>query len=249
MRVLFMKKFLIFTLSILGVLLIGFGIFLFMLFRPVAVESGPKAYYRVDEGAVEVFSLKNGEVKSLLAYLKPGESFMAPTVSKESLEVPFWLNWIEPMVVNAVGRARYFMYKESKKSKYDEFTVGYTNKTIRKGFVRELEQTRLLRNIELDFLPDEFSFFAQVTGVSITARGIVSVPDPSGDKLLMHLKSLKIGSFTVPENGLRAVENLFAKAYTQSGNFPIKLLKIKFTNETMIMSFRKTAGSGTGIFS
>ena len=246
MRARFMKKFLVFTLSILSLFLLAFGIFLFMLFRPVSTE-GPKAYYRVDEGAVEVFGLKDGEVQSLLAYLRPGETLTAPTVSKASSEVPFGLNWLEPVIMDAVGRARYFMYKEGKKSKYSEFTVGYTNETIRKGFIRALERTRLLKYIELVFFPNEFSFFAQGIGVSITARGIVSVPEAGGDKLLLHLKWLKIGSFEVPENGLRAIENLFAKAYVQSGNFSIKLLRITFTDKTMIMSFRKTAGDKSGI--
>ena len=273
-----MKKFLAFTLSILALFLLAFGIFLYMLFRPVSTMEGPKASYRVEEGSVEVFSLKNGEAQSLLGLVNPGETLVAPTVStasmeipswlrtlispmapkvpkvpggatvsQTSLEVPFWLNWVEPVVVDAVGRARYFMYKEGKKTKYSDFTVGYTNQTIRKGFIRELERTRILKNIELDFLPGGFSFFSQVMGISISGQGVVSTPEGEADRLLLRLKWLKIGSFTVPDNGLRAIENLFANAYVQSGNFPIKLLRITFQDKLMVMSFRKTAGSDTGV--
>lgn len=235
-----MKKFLLFTLSILGLFLLAFGLFIFMLFRPVPSAEGPKAYFRVDEGAVEVFGVKDGEVRSLIGFVTPGEKLMAPTISEASLKVPYWLSWLEPVVVDAVGRSQYFMYKEGKKTKRNEFTVGYTNQTIRKGFVRELERSKVLKNIQLTFLPNEFSFFGQVLGVSITARGVASTPDATGTKLFLHIKWLKIGNFMVPENALRSIENLFATAYVQSGNFSIKLLKITFQENAMVMSFRKT---------
>ncbi|OGX11989.1 MAG: hypothetical protein A2351_07740 [Omnitrophica bacterium RIFOXYB12_FULL_50_7] len=241
-----MKKFLVFILSLLGLCLLAFGIFFFMIFRPISTV-GPKTYYRVYDGAVQVFALKDGEVRSLLAFLKPGETLMAPTVSDASLEVPPWLSWIEPVVVDFVGRARYFMYKEGKKAKYNEFTVGYTNKTIRGGFIRELERTGVLKNVELSFLPDQCSFFAQVLGVSITARGIVTVPEGDRDRLLLHLYWLKIGSASMPERVLRAVENLFASTYEQSPKYKIRLLKITFKDKAMVMSFKKAMDGDTGV--
>ena len=190
--------------------------------------------------------MNDGEAKSLLGLLGPGETLTAPTLANASFKVPFWLNWIEPVIVDVIGRARYFMYKEGKKSKLNEFSVTYTNKTIRKGFIRELERTRLLKNIQMDFFSDEFSFFCQAVGVSIAARGVLSVPAGGGDRLLLHLKWLKVGSVKLPENALRAIENLSAKAYVQSGNFSNQLLQITFKENAMIMNFRKTGGSDTG---
>lgn len=238
-----MKKFIVFTLILVALFLLALGIFLAMLFWPVAIAEGPKTYYRVDEGSVEVFGFKDGEARSLLGVLHPGEKLMAPSISEDSLKVQYWLTWLEPVVVDAVGRAQHFMYTEGKKTNRNEFTVGYTNQSIRKGFVQALERSGVLENFQLSFFPNEFSLFAQVLGVSVSARGSVSTPDESGKKLFLSLKWFKIGGVMVPENGLRALENLFANAYAQSGNLSTKLLKINLKENAMVMSFRKTAES------
>lgn len=240
-----MKKIILYVLIFLAAFLLLAYIVVFVPFSSL-YEKGPKAYYRVQEGAIEVFALKNGQVRSLLAYLRPGESLVAPMVSDASLKIPFWLSWIEPVIINGVGRAKYFMYREGKKSKYNQFTVGYSNLTIRKGFVRELERGGIFKDILLDFVPGGFSFFAQAAGVPFSTRGSVSVPGTGDDKLLLHLKSLKIGPATMPEKFLRAVENIFADAYVNAGSFPIRLIRITFKDKTVVMSFRKLAGGDTG---
>ncbi|HNX69598.1 MAG TPA: hypothetical protein PLL75_05595 [Candidatus Omnitrophota bacterium] len=240
-----MKNLFLTVLSIFVALFLVVGVILFVPTQGL-FEKGPKVQYRVEEGVVDVFSARNGQIQGFLGAVKPGETLTAPTLSRAAQKVPFWLSWIEPVVVDVVGRARYFMYKEGKKTKNQEFTVGYTNKTIRKGFIQELERTRLLKNIEMDFFPEGFSFYTRAIGISITARGTVSTLEGAGDALFLRLKWLKVGDFQMPEHVLRAVENLFIKAYTQSGNFSIRLLRISFSDGAMVMTFRKASkGSET----
>lgn len=235
-----MKSLIIITLSFLVIFFLAVGLILYLPF-PGPFEKGPKAHYRVEEGVVEVFGSRNGQIQSLLGSVSAGETLTAPTLSASAEKIPFWLRWIEPVVTDAVGRARYFMYKEGKKTKKREFTVGYTNETIRKGFIRELERTRLLRNIRMDFFPDGFSFYTKALGIPISARGVVSTLDEVGDKLFLRLKWIKIGTFMMPEHIVRGIENLFLKAYVQSGYFSVKLLRISFSSGSMTMSFRKTS--------
>ena len=232
-----MKKILSLSLTLLIFLLLGIGAFLFVTSPQPHPEKGPRAHYRVVEGAVEVFSLKNGEIQSLLGLVMPGETLTAPMVSNKS---SFWLSWIEPALVDAVRNARHFMYKEGKKTKRREFTVGYTDQTIYNGFTRELEKSRVLSDVRMEFYPDGFFFYAKALGLSISARGSVSVIDGLDDKLFLHLRWLKIGSVTLPEGVLRSIENIFANAYAQSGQFPIRLQRVTFKNQAVVMSFRKT---------
>jgi len=237
-----MKNLILITLGFLLLFFLAVGVILYMPFQG-GVEKGPKAHFRVEEGVVEVFGASEGKIHSLLGTVTPGKALTVPTVSASSLKVPFWLSWLEPVVVDIAGRARYFMYKEGKKTKKREFTVGYTNQTIRKGFIQELETSRLVKSIQLDFYSDGFLFYAKAFGISLTCRGILSTTNGTEDKLFLRLQWLKVGPFSMPPHILRAMENLFSNAYTQSGNFSIRLVRISFGDGSMIMSFQKMAGA------
>ncbi len=236
-----MKSLIFITLGFLVIFFLAVGLILYLPF-PGPFEKGPKAHYRVEEGVVEVFGARNGQIQSFLGAVTTGGALTAPTLSASAEKVPFWLRWIEPVMADAVGRARYYMYKEGKKTKRREFTVGYTNETIRsRGFVRELERSKLLKNIELNFFLGGFSFYTKALGIPISARGSLSTMDEAGDKLFLSLQWLKIGSFSMPPHVLRGVENLFVNAYVRSGNFSIRLLRITFAEGSMVMSYRKTS--------
>jgi len=236
-----MKNLIFITLGFLVIFFLAVGLILYLPF-PGPFDKGPKAHYRVEEGVVEVFGARNGQIQSLLGAVTAGGTLTAPTLSASAEKVPFWLSWIEPVMADAVGRARYYMYKEGKKTKKREFTVEYTNETIRtKGFVRELERSKLLKNIQIDFFPDGFSFYAKALGIPITARGTSGTAEGAGDKLFFRFKWLKVGSFSMPEHVLRGIENLAAKAYVQSGQFSTKLTRIIFAQGRVTMSFQKTS--------
>lgn len=241
-----MKKFVLVLCCLLAAFLIILCVLIFVplpgqfgpLSTPPRYEKGPKVYYHVLEGAVDVFSYRNGKVGSLLSVVRPGETFTARPVSEAALKIPIWMEWMEPVTVAAVERANLFMYKESKKALYSEFAVGYTDETIQRGFTKEIEKAKLLSNIRINFHSDGFTVFAQVQFIPISVRGYVSTQGTS-DHLYLRLRWVKVGGTFLPEHILRALENIFSQAYVASGHPSIKLLRVDFSEKTMVMYYRK----------
>ena len=256
-------------LFVFSILLLVALLFAAVIFTPVPprLEHGPRTQYRVFEGAVEVYGLKNDKIQSLLGTVRSNETFVVPTISGEAFSKPLSilqrikdvmgrmvggfiesaqsslvLSWIEPLVSQGVGRAQLFMYKESKHSTRCDFTVICTNETIRPGFVRALERTHVFSDIQLDFSARGFSFFCRAIGISFEGQGIVSTIDGAEGKLFLQLDWLKIASASVSKSLLRNIEKLFENAYVRSGNFPIKLRQITFKDGAIALKFRKTTG-------
>lgn len=240
-----MKKFVLILCCLLAVFFLVVCILIFVplpdlerFTAPKPYEKAPKVYYHVVEGAVEVFSFRDNRVGSLLSLVRPGETYVVKPVPKAALKIPFWMEWLEPVTVAAVQRANLYMYKESQKAHYREFAVGYTDETIQRGFVREIENSGVISNVQIHFHADGFSLSGQVKFVPISVRGYASTQGTS-NHLYLRLRWVKIGGTFLPEHILRMLENIFAKAYFESGHASIKLLRINFSDKTMIMYYRK----------
>ena len=241
-----MKKLIlvVFCFLVISVLLVAV-----LIFVPFSApyEGGPKVQYRVEEGTIEVLSLKEGQPQSLLSLVKPGETFTAQTISVAALKIPFWMDWLDPITKAAVGRANLFMLRQSKKSRYHEFAVAYTDESIQRGFTKEIEKTRIFSNVRMNFYTDGFSFSARIGSIPISVRGYASTGGTS-DHLFLRLRWVKIGRFFLPRHVLRALENTFLKVYMESSHPSIKLLRITFTDGQMTMFYRKITSNDTDPF-
>jgi hypothetical protein len=234
-----MKKFILCLCGSLAVFSLAACVLIFVPFS-APYGKGPKVEYRVEEGAIDVFSLKGGQISSLFDPVLAGEALTVRPPSDESLKIPFWLSWTVPVTAAAVERANLFMYKQSKKARYRTFSVGYTDKSILRGFTKEIEKTRILSNVRMNFLNNGFTFFARIAFIPVAVRGYASTGG-ADDKLFLRLRWVKIGNFFLPKHVLRALENVFLKAYVESRHPSVSLLKITFSDEMMLMSYRKEA--------
>ncbi len=233
-----------------ALLIVFFTAFALILYVPVGnpFTKGSKTYYRVDEGVVDVFGARNGDALTFEGSAKAGESITVSTLSSSADGVPFWLEWLVPAVTDGVDRARYYMYKEAKKTKRREFTVEYTNETIRtKGFLGEIERSKFFKNVTLQFFPETFIFYAKILGTPITLRGSASTARGAEDKLFLKIEMLQVGKLKLPQHILRAFENLFLKAYVRSGNAKIKMERITFAKGKMTMDYRKSEDTDRNI--
>lgn len=236
-----MKKFTFFLSCLLAVFLLVVCVLIFVPFSSTH-EKGPKVQYHVEEGAIDVFNLRDGRVESLLGLVGPGETVTALMISAASLRIPFWMAWAEPVTVAAVGRANLFMLTQSKKARHRDFAVAYTDESIQRGFTKEIEKTRLLSNVRMSFSSGGFSFFARAGFIPISVRGYASTGGTS-DRLFLRLRWVKIGQLFLPKHILRILENIFLKAYVESSHPSIKLYRIVFSDGKMVMFYRKVASN------
>jgi hypothetical protein len=239
-----MKKFILFLCCFLAALFLALCVLTLVPFSSL-YEKGPKAHYRVEEGAIDVFSLRNGQIRSLLGFVTPGETFTAKTISAASLKVPFWMSWLESVTIAAVGQANLFMYKQSEKARYRNFAVAYTDESIQRGFTKEIEKMPILSNVRMNFHEDGFSFFIQIGPIPIAFRGYASTGGTS-DRLFLRLRWLKLGQFFLPKHVLRILENVFLKAYIASSHHSIRLYKITFSDNKMVMWYEKEGENAVG---
>jgi hypothetical protein len=241
-----MKKFALFLVCFLAIILIAVCVLFFVPFSS-PYEKGPQTIYRVEEGAIDVFSYRDGQVGSLMSFVKPGETFTARPISAAALEVPFAMTWMESVTIAAVGRANLFMLKQSKKSRYRDFAVAYTDESIDRGFTKEIEKTQVLSNVRMNFYSDGFSLFARAGGMPLSVRGYASTGGTS-DRLFLRLRWVKLGRFFLPKHILRALENIFSKAYAETGHPSIKLYRIAFSDGKMVMFYKKVASNDVNPF-
>jgi hypothetical protein len=165
-----MKKLAFYLCCLLAVFLLVMCALIFVPF-PSRYEKGPLVHYRVEEGAIEIFSLVNGEVGSLLGVVRSGETFTPRNIAAPEKEVPFAMSWLQSSMTAAVRRANKFMLKQSKKSRYRDFCVCYTDDSIKRGFTKELEKTRVISNVRMNFYTDGFSISGRVGPVPVFIRG------------------------------------------------------------------------------
>ena len=239
-----MKKFILFLCCFLAILFLVLCVLMLVPFSS-PYEKGPKAHYRVEEGVIDVFSLRNGQIGSLLGFVTPGETFTAQTISAASLKVPFWMSWLESLTIAAVGRANLFMYEQSQKARYRHFAVAYTDESIQRGFTKVIEKARIFSNVRMNFHEDGFSFFIQIGPIPLAFRGYASTGGTS-DHLFLRLRWLKLGQFFLPKHALRILENVFSKAYVASSHHSIRLCKIAFSDNKMVMWYEKEGKTDGG---
>lgn len=232
--------------------LLVWGVFFFSPSPPRPVAKGPKVQFRVLEGAIEVFALRNDRIQSFLGIVKPGETLTAAPVPSTAAKIPLGLQWVGPVLVEGLQRTLFTLAKEAEKAETDEFTVTYPNEKLRQNFIRQFEQSRLLSGAEVAFEEGGFTTYARVGGISVSSKGTIKAIESDEGKLFLRLEWLKVGSMNMPGELLRSVEDLFEKSYDQAGNFPVKILRIVFGPTDVTVTLRKkNAGAsdpgGTGL--
>lgn len=201
---------------------------------PPMLEKGPIVFYRVFEGAVDVFSLQNGRVTSLLNVVRPGENLTARKIPDAETKIPLWLEWLEPAMIEVIEVASDSIYKIMNSSSASELAIGFTDRSIEQSYAKFLMRSRIFSSLHLTFESDGFSINAAVHFIPISVRGYASTHGTS-NRLFLHLRWLKVGAVFLPEHTLRALESIFAAAYVKSSRPSVKLLRIVFDKGSMIL--------------
>ena len=237
------------TLIFLGVLIVNAFLLYALVFAPLPRISG-KGYrvtYRVIEGYVEVYSMRDNKVLGLLGIVRAGGTLVTTEPEPEKIEVPFMLQGFVPMLLDAFGQANYYVRKYGEKIVSNEFTITFQNKQIQEAFAKKFSKNPLIKNPRLDFSESGFYLSGRVGGLDAFVQVTGGVSPSASDTPFISLKSVKMGPANLPEHNLRAIENLFEKVYAQSARFGVKLLRVTYFPQSVALTFRKVTANNTDL--